>query len=115
MPNNGIPVDFTAVYGTLNESQLLRAQQNQEGDTDTVTVYLFLAKNTVSLFKTAKQRYTVDFTPDYGTLNENQLLKAQQIQEGDTDIPCAATVYCVIAKYTTSLLILSVFFRRACF
>ena len=36
------------VYGTLNEKSaiegILKAQQNQEGDTDTVTVYLFLAK-----------------------------------------------------------------------
>ena len=53
MPNNGIPVDFTPVYGTLNESQLWRAKQNKEGDIDipfTVSVYLFLAKNTMSLF-----------------------------------------------------------------
>ena len=27
-------MDFPPVYGTLNENQLLRAQQNQEGDTD---------------------------------------------------------------------------------
>ena len=69
-------VDFPPVYGTLNENKQLRAQQNQEGDTDTVTVYLFLAKNTMSLFKTAKQRYTVDFPPVYGTMNGNKLLGA---------------------------------------
>ena len=33
-----MPVDFSPVYGTLNENKLIRAQ-NQE-DTDTVTVYL---------------------------------------------------------------------------
>ena len=40
-------VDFRPVYGTLNETQLLRAQQNQAGSTDipfTVTVYLFPTK-----------------------------------------------------------------------
>ena len=43
-----MPVDFPPVYVALNENQLVRAQQNQKGDTDiipiTVTVYLFLAK-----------------------------------------------------------------------
>ena len=46
-------MDFPPVHGTLNENQLLRAQQNQHGDTDlpfTVTVYLFLANNTMSRF-----------------------------------------------------------------
>ena len=45
--NKGYTVDFPRVYGALNKSQLSRAHQNQEGDTDipfTVTVYLFLAK-----------------------------------------------------------------------
>ena len=94
---------FPPVYGTLNENQLLRAQQNQEGNTDisfTVTVYLFLAKNTIPLFKTAKQSYTVHFRPVYGTLNENQLylFRAQQNQEGDTDMPFTVTVYRFNAK-----------------
>ena len=47
MPNKGIPWIFAQFNGTLNENKLLRAQQNQEGDTNipfTVTVYLFLAK-----------------------------------------------------------------------
>ena len=42
----------------------MRAHQNQEGDTDipfAVTVHLFLAKNTMSLFRTTKQRYTGGF------------------------------------------------------
>ena len=46
-------MDFPPVYGTENENQLLRAQQNQEGDTDTrftVKVHLFLEKNAMSLF-----------------------------------------------------------------
>ena len=38
------------VYGTFDEKSaiegILKAQQSQEGDTDTVTVYLFLAKRT---------------------------------------------------------------------
>ena len=43
------------VYGTFEEKSaiegILKAQQNQEGDTDTVTVYLFLAKITCLNFK----------------------------------------------------------------
>ena len=81
-------MDFPPVYGTLNENRLVRV--NQEGDTD---IYRYLygiplsGKSTMSEFKTAKQRYTVDFPLVYGTLNENQPLRAQQNQEGDTDIP----------------------------
>ena len=41
----------------------------------------------MSLFKNAKQRYTVDFPPVYGILNENKILRVQQNQEGDTNIP----------------------------
>ena len=47
MPNNGISVYF-ASYVTLNEKISLRAQHNQDGDTDTVTVCLFLAKYDVA-------------------------------------------------------------------
>ena len=43
----------------------------------------------MSIFKNAKQRYTVDFPRVYGTLNENKLLRARQNQEADTN-----TVYC---------------------
>ena len=47
MPNNGIP-EYFASLRYMNEKSaiedILKAQQNQEGDTDTVTVYLFLAK-----------------------------------------------------------------------
>ena len=53
LPNKGIPVDFPPVCGTSSDNQLIKAHQNQEGGTDlpfAVTVYLFLAKNTVSLF-----------------------------------------------------------------
>ena len=49
------------------------------------------------LFKTSLKRYTVYFSPTYGTLNENQLLRAQH-QEGDTDIPFTVTVYLFLAK-----------------
>ena len=76
-------VDFTPVYGTLNETQLLRAQQNQEGDTD---IYRFLSRCTscwqkYDVFIRNCQSYTVDFPPVYCTMNEHQLLRAQLNQE----------------------------------
>ena len=55
-------------------------------------------KNIMPSFKTAKQRYAVDFPPVYGTLNDNQLMSAQQNQEGDSDIPFTVTVYLFLAK-----------------
>ena len=55
------------------------------------------------LFKAAKQRYTVDFPLVYGTLNESQLSREQQNQEGDTDIPFTVTVYLFLAKKTISI------------
>ena len=87
-------MDVPPVYGISNENQLLIAQQNQEGDTDVCRLlsrYTSFWQETMSQFKTAKQRYTVDFSPVYGTLNENRLLRSQQNQE-DTDIP--GNVYC---------------------
>ena len=45
-------VDFPPVYGTSASLRYIE-QQNQEGDTDlpsTVTVYRFMAKNTMSFF-----------------------------------------------------------------
>ena len=62
-------------------------------------------------FRTAKQRYTVYLSPFYGTLNENQLLKAQQNQEGDTDIPFTVSVYRFMAKNTMPFFILSLIFE----
>ena len=57
MPNKGIPMDFPLVYGTLNENQLLRAQQNQRGRYR-YTVYChsipLSRKNTMPLLKIAK-------------------------------------------------------------
>ena len=46
MPNYGTPVYFASLryMNKKSATYVLRAQQNQEGDTDTVTVYLFLAK-----------------------------------------------------------------------
>ena len=55
----------------------------------------------MSLVKNAKQSYTVDFPPVYGKLNENKLLRAQQNQEGDTNIPFTVTVY-FLAELTIS-------------
>ena len=108
-------MDFPPVYGTLNENRLVRV--NQEGDTD---IYRYLygiplsGKSTMSEFKTAKQRYTVDFPLVYGTLNEHHLLKAQQHQEGDTDIPFTVTVY-FLGKNTMSLFFLTRFLRTYVF
>ena len=52
MPNNGIPEYFPSLRYIERKNQLfegiLKAQRNQEGDTDTVTVYLFLAKYDVA-------------------------------------------------------------------
>ena len=44
MPNNGIPEYFATVYFYEKTAiaDILNAQQNQEGATSTVTVYLFL-------------------------------------------------------------------------
>ena len=42
----------------------------------------------------------VDFPPVYGTLNENQLSRAQHNQEGDAEIPFTVTVYLFLAKIT---------------
>ena len=75
LPKKGIPVDFTPVYGTLNENQLL-AQQSQE-DTDipfAVTVYLFLAKNTMLLFKTA-ERYIGGFSASLRFIERNSAIE----------------------------------------
>ena len=62
------------VYGTLNEKSavegILKAQQNQEGDTDTVTVYLFLAKiryRFMSLLKLPNKGIPLISPPVYGT------------------------------------------------
>ena len=87
MPNNGIPVYFASLrYSERKNKKIsLRAQQNQEGDTDTVTIYFFLAKYDVEFEKCQ----TKACRGIYCTLNENKLLRAQQNQEGDTN-----TVYC---------------------
>ena len=65
-----------AVYGTFDEKSaiegVLKAQQNHEGDTDTVTVYLFLAKICRLNFQNAKKRYTIYFPPVYGTFYDNK-------------------------------------------
>ena len=86
-------MDFPPVCGTLNENQLLRAQQNQEGDSD---IYRLLSRCT-----SFHQKYDVliincqikvyrGFLPVYGTLNENQLLRAQK----KTKRGYRYTVYC---------------------
>ena len=94
MPTNGIPVNFESLRYIERKNQPLRPQQNQEGIA-TLSRYIPLStKSTMSLFQTAKQRYTEYFTPVYGTsavlryMNENKLLRAQN-EEGDTN-----TVYC---------------------
>ena len=96
-------MDFSPVYSTLNENQLLRAQQNEE-DTN---IYRLLSRYTyfwqkydVSIQNGLTNKCTpVDFSPFYGTLNENQLLRAKQNQEkGDTDTPFTVTVYLFPSK-----------------
>ena len=50
MRNNCIPEYFAILWDIFDETSaiesIFKAQQNQEGDIDTVTVYLFLAKMT---------------------------------------------------------------------
>ena len=97
-------MDFTPVYGTLNENQLL-AQQSQE-DTDipfAVTVYLFLAKNTMLLFKTA-ERYIGGFSASLRFIERNSAIEGTAKPRGRYRY----TVYChgipLSGKITMSLL-----------
>ena len=67
------------VYGILNEKSaiegMLKAQQNQKGLPILSPYTSFWQKFDVSFhvaFKTAKQRYTVDLPPVYGTLNDSK-------------------------------------------
>ena len=84
-----------AVYGTFDEKSaiegVLKAQQNHEGDTDTVTVYLFLAKICRLNFQNAKKRYTIYFPPVYGTFYDNKTKRG---------IP----IYRLLSRYTACLL-----------
>ena len=75
----------------------------------TVAAYLFLAKIIPGIPQTAKQRYTVDFPPVYGTMNENQLLRAQQNQEEVADIPFPVTLYLFLEKSTMPFFIVTWF------
>ena len=79
-----------------------------------ISLFSYTASKLV-LIQTGRQRYTVDFSPVYGTLYENQLLRAQQNQEGDADIPFTVTVYLFMAKNATSLFILTWFLRTYVF
>ena len=56
----------------------------------TVTVYLFLAKNMMALFKNAKKRYPVDFSSVYGTMNEKSAIEGTTKPRGGYRY----TVYC---------------------
>ena len=91
------------VYGALDEKLaiegILKAQQNQEGDIDTVTVYLFLAKITCLNLKLPNngipliyRQFTVH-PPVYGTLN-NKTKRGIPIYLG----PFTVTVYRFMAK-----------------
>ena len=103
LPNKGKPVDFPPVYGTLNKRKsaieaTTRPRRGYRHLPFTVTVYLFLAKLWCLYSKLANKRIPVDFPPFYCILNENQLLRAQQNQEGNIDIPSTVTVYLFLAK-----------------
>ena len=107
LPNKGIPVDFPPVYGTLNKNQLLRAQQNQEGDTD---IYRLLSRYTSfwqkydALFQNCETKvYRWIFRQFTVHLNENQLLSAQQNPRGGCRyLPFTVTVYLFLAKVRLS-------------
>ena len=62
-----------------------------------ITVHLFRAKYDAFIQNCQTKVYR-GFSPVYGTLHENQLLRAQQNHEGDTDLPFAVTVYLFLAK-----------------
>ena len=86
-------MDFTPVYGTLNENQLLTANQNQERDIGIlfdVTVYLFLAKNTIPLFKTANQEVYRSFPPSLQYIEEKLAVEGRTKSRGGYRY----TVYC---------------------
>ena len=109
MPNNGIPEYFAGLRYIERKNQIcyegiLKAQQNQEGDTDTAAVYLFLTKMrcrfSCCFSKLPKQRYTVDFPSVYGTSASLRYIERQQDQEGDTDIPFTVTLYRFMAHHT---------------
>ena len=92
------------VYGTFDEKSAteghIEGTTNQEGEADTVTVYLFLAKiRCLSEFWNAKQRYTIDLQPVYCTSVSLRYIQ-QQYREEDTDIPFTVTVYHSMAKIT---------------
>ena len=63
-----------------------------------------LGKKMCLNFQPAKQRYTIDFTPYYGT--SASLRYIQQNQEGDTDIPFTVTVYRFMAKNTSKFFLI---------
>ena len=78
-------------YMWRNQLQVLRAywrhNKIERGITDTVTVYLFLAKIRCLNFQNAKQRYIIDFPPIYGTFNDNKTKR---------EIP----IYRLLSRYT---------------
>ena len=84
------------------------AQQKTKRGIPTMSRYTYFWQKHYVAFQNC-QRYTVDFPPVYGILNENKLLRAQLNQEGDTNIPFTVTVYLFLAKHTMSLFILSWF------
>ena len=72
----------------------------------TVTEHLFLTKIQYNNSKLPYKGIPMDFPPGYRTLNEKQLLKAQQNQAEDPAIPFAVAVYLFLAKNTTSFFLL---------
>ena len=94
LPNKGMRI--FRKYGTLKENQLSRSQ-TLEGDTD---IYRLLSRYTsfwaISSSKSAKQRYTGGFSTSL-RCDEDQLLRAQQNPERDTDTVFTVTVYLFLA------------------
>ena len=118
MPNKGISVDISPFYGTLNENQLLRTQQNQEGDTDIpflLSGYTYFWQEIRCRFsKPPNESIPVDFPPIYLRYIER---KSAIIIEGTTKPRGGGyryTVYChgipLSGKNTISLFILTEFF-----
>ena len=80
-------MDFTPVYGTLNEIQLLRAQ-NQKGDND---IYRLLSR----------QRYTGVFYASLRYIERNSAIEGTTKLRGGTDITFPVTAF--LAQNTMSL------------
>ena len=115
---------ISPVYGILNEKSaiegIVKAQRNQEGDTDTVTVYVFLAKircrfswrfynSQIKIYRGfyTSLRYIRQLTVNWTKLSYWSHSKTKRV----IPIPFNVTAYIFLAKHTMSFFTLSWFER----